>query len=47
MLELVNLAYQPLAEWEGSAREAFAAAIGGRYPRVKDLTDPRNDERRF
>ncbi len=47
MLELVNLAYQPVAAWEGSARAAFAASIGGRYPRVRDLTDPRNDEKRF
>lgn len=47
MLELVDLAYRPLADWEGRAREAFAASIRGRYPRVKDLTDPRNDEKRF
>lgn len=47
MLELVDLAYKPVAAWEGCARAAFAAAIGGRYPRVQDLTDPRNDEKRF
>lgn len=47
MHELVTLAHTPVKEWEGRARAAFAAAIGGRYPRVKDLTDPRNDEKRF
>ncbi len=47
MHELVTLAYTPVAEWEACARKSFALAIGGRYPRVKDLTDPRNDERRF
>jgi len=47
MHDLVTLAYTPVAEWEVRARGAFAAAIGGRYPRVKDLTDPRNDEKRF
>lgn len=47
MLELVDLAYRPLAEWEGHARRAFAAAIGGRYPRIKDLTDARSEEKRF
>ena len=47
MLKLVTLAYAPVTDWEARARECFAAAIGGRYPRVKDLTDPRNDEKRF
>jgi 5-methylcytosine-specific restriction protein B len=47
MLELVGLAYQPVTALEGCARAAFSAAIGGRYPRIKDLTDPRNDEKRF
>jgi 5-methylcytosine-specific restriction protein B len=47
MKALVDLAYAPRGDWEGRARSAFAEALPERYPRVKDLTDKKNDEQRF
>ena len=47
MKSLIDLAYAPRAEWEESARAAFSEALRQRFPRVHDLTDKKNDERRF
>lgn len=47
MDHLLDLAWRPIAEWEAHARPAFSEALRARYPRVHDLTDARNDEKRF
>ena len=47
MKTLVDLAYAPRGEWDDRARAAFSEALRERYPRVHDLTDKKNDERRF
>lgn len=47
MKTLLDLAYAPRGEWEARARAAFSEALRERYPHVKDLTDKKNDERRF
>jgi 5-methylcytosine-specific restriction protein B len=47
MMTLVDLVYARREEWEGRAREAFSEALRDRYPRVADLVDRKNDERRF
>lgn len=47
MNELLELVYTPRAEWDAKARPAFNQALQDRYMRVQDLTDRRNDERRF
>ena len=47
MKSLVDLAYAPRNEWDDRARAAFSEALRERYPRVHDLVDKKNDERRF
>jgi 5-methylcytosine-specific restriction protein B len=47
MKTLVDLVYLPRSEWSEQARAAFATALGDRYPRVQDLRDKKNDEKRF
>ncbi|HEY4238325.1 MAG TPA: AAA family ATPase [Kofleriaceae bacterium] len=47
MKGIVALAYTPRDQWEAIARTAFSEDLGQRYVRVKDLTEKRNDERRF
>lgn len=47
MQSLLDLIYSPRAEWNEAIRAAFNAALKVRYPRVQDLTDRRNDEKRF
>lgn len=47
MQTLVNLAYAGRSEFGERARVAFTEALQERYPRVPDLRDRKNDERRF
>lgn len=47
MRSLVDLAYAPRSEWGTLARPAFSEALRERYPRVSDISDRKNDERRF
>src|SRR5438552_3355320 len=47
MNELLDLIYAPRSRWDDGVRRAFDAALKARYPRVQDLTDRRNDEKRF
>ncbi len=47
MQALVDLVYAPRSLWESKARSAFSTVLTERYPRVPDLTDKKNDERRF
>lgn len=47
MKQLVNLVYAPLSEWADRVRPAFNEALQARYHAVRDLTDPKNDEKRF
>lgn len=47
MKSLIDLAYAPRAQWEERARAAFSDALRQRFPRVHDLNDKKNDERRF
>ncbi len=47
MKSVLDLAYAPRTEWEARARGAFSAALTERYPRVKALTEKKNDERHF
>jgi len=44
---LLDLAYTPRSNWESLARIAFSEDLRARYPNVHDLTDKKNDERRF
>lgn len=47
MQTLVELLYAPRNEWSDRARHAFSDALRERYPRIPDITDRKNDERRF
>lgn len=48
MNEIVDLIYADRSEqWGDAARAAFSAALRERYPRVPDLTEKKNEERRF
>ncbi len=49
MQPLVELVYRPRAAWADAdaVRRAFQEALAGRYPRIKDLTQKRSEERRF
>lgn len=47
MNSLVELTYKPRGEWADHARDAFAEALPERYPRVPDLREKNNGERRF
>ena len=47
MNELLDLIYAPRSRWDDGVRRAFDAALKARYPRVQDLTDRRNDEKRL
>jgi len=44
---LLELTYLPRSKWGDQARIAFSESIRGRYPRVPDLKEKKNDERRF
>ncbi len=47
MKELLDLVYAPRSSWGDDVRLKFNTALNARYPRIQDLTDKRNDERRF
>jgi 5-methylcytosine-specific restriction enzyme B len=47
MKQLVELARLPREQWSDQARSAFSAALQERYRNVRDLTEKRNDEKRF
>lgn len=47
MKPLLDLIYSPRAQWNEAIRAAFNTALKDRYPRVHDLTERRNDEKRF
>jgi 5-methylcytosine-specific restriction protein B len=47
MKELVELARLPREQWSDHARVAFSAALQARFKNVRDLTEKRNDEKRF
>jgi len=47
MHKLIDLVYAPRSSWEEQARKVFSAVLRERYPRVPDLVDRKNDERRF
>ncbi|MEQ8819781.1 MAG: hypothetical protein RLY93_06015 [Sumerlaeia bacterium] len=47
MKALLELTYTPRSEWSDKARDAFSKDLRERYPRVSDLTDKKNDEKRF
>ncbi|MEQ8819784.1 MAG: AAA family ATPase [Sumerlaeia bacterium] len=47
MKALLELTYTPRSEWGEKARDAFSTDLRERYPRVSDLTDKKNDEKRF
>lgn len=47
MKALVDLIYAPRSTWEERARVVFSEVLRERYPRVQDLTDKKNEERRF
>lgn len=44
---LVDLVYAPRERWNDEARAAFTEVLQARFPRVKDLIDRKNDEKRF
>jgi 5-methylcytosine-specific restriction protein B len=47
MKQLVELARRPREEWSDHARIAFSAALQERFKNIRDLTEKRNDEKRF
>jgi 5-methylcytosine-specific restriction protein B len=47
MQSIVELVYAPRNIWAENARAAFNEALQQRYPRVQDLRDKKNDEKRF
>lgn len=47
MKELLELAYAPRSTWGDQVRGAFNSALKSRYVRISDLTERRNDEKRF
>jgi len=47
MKELLELVYAPRSTWGDDVRLKFNAVLKERYPRIQDLTEKRNDERRF
>lgn len=47
MKELLDLVYSPRSSWGDQVRGAFSSALKARYLRIADLTDRRNDEKRF
>jgi 5-methylcytosine-specific restriction enzyme B len=47
MRELLDLVYAPRNTWGDPVRAVFNGALKARYVRVADLTEKRNDEKRF
>lgn len=47
MNALLDLVYTPRSKWDESIRSAFNTVLKARYLRVQDLTDRKNDEKRF
>lgn len=47
MQALLDLVYAPHDVWTAKARVAFSEVLQARYPYVKDLTEKKNEERRF
>lgn len=47
MKELLELVYARRSSWGNDVRLSFDVALKTRYPRIQDLTEKRNDERRF
>lgn len=47
MPSLLELIYAPRSRWNADARTAFSDALQERYLRVMNLTDKRNEEKRF
>ena len=47
MNDLIDLVWRPANEWEAHGRASFNSALKQRYPYIHDLTDAKNDERRF
>lgn len=47
MNPLLDLVYTPRSQWSDSIRASVSTALRDRYPNVKDLTEKRNDEKRF
>ncbi len=44
---LLDVIHTPRMAWSDAVRAKFSEALRERYPRVHDLTDRKNDERRF
>jgi 5-methylcytosine-specific restriction enzyme B len=47
MKELLEWIYAPRSKWGDGIRAAFSNGLRARYLRINDVTDRRNDERRF
>lgn len=47
MQELLDLIYTPRSEWSDEVRKSFNAVIKARYQRVQDVSEKRNEEKRF